>query len=148
MEKKLDRSYNCPIATRVAKQIIDRSKIGFKKYGVNVDRNDLSIIDWLQHLQEELLDAAVYLEKLKKEYTVNRDIKAVANSRHKIIKTGQIEKVVSWQIECKDITGEWHDLGIYYGDLKEINKKVWEDTDKLKKELNLLITEFNMEKAI
>ncbi len=32
-----------------------------------MDRNDLSPLEWLQHLQEELMDATLYLEKLKKE---------------------------------------------------------------------------------
>lgn len=57
----------CPIAKRVAESIIDRSRVGFKKYGVNANRGDLTLIEWLQHLQEELMDAAVYVEKLKKE---------------------------------------------------------------------------------
>lgn len=29
-----------------------------------MDRNDLKYRDWLLHLQEELLDGAVYIEKL------------------------------------------------------------------------------------
>tara|TARA_B110001454_G_scaffold194106_1_gene195424 strand:+ start:1599 stop:1832 length:234 start_codon:yes stop_codon:yes gene_type:complete len=37
------------------------------KYGVNTERTDLSILEWLQHLQEELMDATVYIEKLKSE---------------------------------------------------------------------------------
>ena len=31
------------------------------------DRTDLSTMEWLQHLQEELMDACVYVEKLKTE---------------------------------------------------------------------------------
>ena len=38
-----------------------------RKYGVNTDRTDLSTMEWLQHLQEELMDACVYVEKLKSE---------------------------------------------------------------------------------
>jgi hypothetical protein len=30
-----------------------------------MERDDLNFLDWLTHLQEELLDAAVYVEKLK-----------------------------------------------------------------------------------
>jgi hypothetical protein len=37
------------------------------KYGVNTMREDLSPLEWLQHLQEELMDACVYVEKLKGE---------------------------------------------------------------------------------
>ena len=43
-----------------------RSLVGIKKYNKTLDRNDLSLLDWLQHLQEELMDATLYIEKLKK----------------------------------------------------------------------------------
>ena len=42
-----------------------RADIGLKKYGVNLDRQDLSLQDWIQHAQEEHMDAILYLEKLK-----------------------------------------------------------------------------------
>jgi hypothetical protein len=29
-----------------------------------MDRNDLTDVEWMRHLQEELMDAVVYLEKL------------------------------------------------------------------------------------
>ena len=38
--------------------LLDRSLVGLKKYGVTTERNDLTINEWLQHLLEELLDAA------------------------------------------------------------------------------------------
>ena len=45
-----------------------RSYVGIRKYNKTMDRNDLSTLEWLQHLQEELMDATLYLEKLKKNY--------------------------------------------------------------------------------
>jgi hypothetical protein len=45
----------------------ERSKRGIKKYGTNLDRKDVDLIGWLNHLQEELMDATLYIEKLKKE---------------------------------------------------------------------------------
>ncbi len=42
-----------------------RSEIGKKKYGTTLDRTDLSVIDWINHAQEEHMDAILYLEKLK-----------------------------------------------------------------------------------
>ena len=51
----------------VVKQLRDREEEGLRKYGVNTERKDLSQLKWLQHLQEELMDAAVYIEKLKNE---------------------------------------------------------------------------------
>ena len=59
------------IENAVAKQILLRAKVGEKKYGTTMDRDDLSLGEWLQHLQEELLDAAVYVEKLKQERQYN-----------------------------------------------------------------------------
>jgi len=44
-----------------------RSEEGIKKYGVTMDRKDLNGLEWLNHLQEELMDATLYIEKLKKE---------------------------------------------------------------------------------
>tara|TARA_B100000768_G_scaffold36223_1_gene34886 strand:+ start:1838 stop:2056 length:219 start_codon:yes stop_codon:yes gene_type:complete len=44
-----------------------RSDVGIKKYNKTMDRDDLSTLDWLQHLQEELMDATLYLEKLKQK---------------------------------------------------------------------------------
>jgi hypothetical protein len=57
--------------SRIEEQVIDflrtRAETGKRKYGVTMEREDLSFLEWLQHLQEELLDAAVYVEKLKEE---------------------------------------------------------------------------------
>lgn len=44
---------------------ISRSMVGLNKYGVSMDRTDLNTKEWLTHLQEELMDAVVYIEKLK-----------------------------------------------------------------------------------
>ena len=45
----------------------ERSKRGQAKYGTNLDRTDVDMLGWLDHLQEELMDATLYIEKLKKE---------------------------------------------------------------------------------
>lgn len=47
------------------KAILDeRAERGIRKYGVTTERTDLTPADWLRHLQEELLDGAVYIEAL------------------------------------------------------------------------------------
>lgn len=51
----------------VRQQLLDRMKTGYAKYGVTTERNDIDLIGWLQHLQEELMDAAVYVERIKDE---------------------------------------------------------------------------------
>ena len=51
----------------VITQLRERAQRGLSKYGVNTERTDLSSLEWLQHIQEELMDGTVYIEKLKKE---------------------------------------------------------------------------------
>lgn len=54
------------IVDAVIQKFLQRSALGKEKYGVTLDRDDLSVKDWIQHAQEELMDAILYLEKLKK----------------------------------------------------------------------------------
>lgn len=55
----------------VVKSVLDkyqeRSETGKLKYGKTLDRKDLTMKQWLTHLQEELMDATLYVEKLLKE---------------------------------------------------------------------------------
>ena len=44
-----------------------RSQRGIKKYNTTLEREDLDLQDWLNHLQEELMDATLYIERLKAE---------------------------------------------------------------------------------
>jgi hypothetical protein len=53
-----------PIVEVVREKLLQRSKVGLNKYGVGLDRTDLSTLDWLNHLQEELLDAVGYIQRL------------------------------------------------------------------------------------
>ena len=52
------------IEKKVIRKILMRAAIGKEKYGVTMERKDLSFKDWLLHLQEELLDGANYIERL------------------------------------------------------------------------------------
>jgi len=52
----------------VCKKIQARAEVGKAKYGVTMERTDLNIVEWLTHLQEELMDAAVYVERLIQDY--------------------------------------------------------------------------------
>ena len=52
------------IEDSVCKKILDRAKVGKEKYGVTMERDDLNFTQWKTHLQEELMDAIVYIEKV------------------------------------------------------------------------------------
>jgi hypothetical protein len=56
------------IVNTVIDSFIKRSNFGYQKYGTTLDRDDLSVLDWIQHAQEEHMDAILYLEKLKTYY--------------------------------------------------------------------------------
>jgi hypothetical protein len=53
------------VVNAVIQKFLQRSALGRTKYGTTLDRNDLTTKDWIQHTQEELMDAILYLEKLK-----------------------------------------------------------------------------------
>jgi hypothetical protein len=59
------------MSDKIVESVIDqfrtRAEKGKEKYGTTMERDDLTLMEWLQHLQEELMDAAVYVEKLKGE---------------------------------------------------------------------------------
>ena len=57
-----------PIVEAVVKQLRSRSEAGLLKYGTTLERNDLTFEQWIQHTQEELMDAINYLERLKVGY--------------------------------------------------------------------------------
>lgn len=53
-----------PNVEAVRLKLKQRAEVGMAKYGVDTTRQDIDLIGWLTHLQEELLDAAVYCQRL------------------------------------------------------------------------------------
>ena len=52
------------VVATVMDKLVKRSHKGVANYGRSMERDDLSEIEWLQHHHEELMDAAVYVQKL------------------------------------------------------------------------------------
>jgi hypothetical protein len=55
-----------PVVQAVIERFAQRSELGQRKYGTTLEGNNLPFQDWIQHMQEELMDAILYLEKLKR----------------------------------------------------------------------------------
>jgi hypothetical protein len=55
------------VVLSVMAKYAERSQKGIEKYGTMLTRTDLNLTDWLTHLQEELMDATLYVERLKDE---------------------------------------------------------------------------------
>jgi len=56
-----------PNVNELCMEFVERSVHGFNKYGVTTERTDLDFDQWIQHLKEELMDAAVYIHRIQKE---------------------------------------------------------------------------------
>ena len=55
------------IIKKVVKKFIGRSEVGLKKYGVSLADDQTDLDGWLNHLQEELMDAVNYIERARYE---------------------------------------------------------------------------------
>ena len=53
------------VVSSIIKKFEYRANFGKEKYGTDLDREDLTFLDWIQHAQEEHMDAILYLEKIK-----------------------------------------------------------------------------------
>ena len=69
---------------KVCEKIKGRAEVGKAKYGVTMERTDLTTLEWLTHLQEELMDAAVYVERLMGDIQLAND--AMLNAREVLMK--------------------------------------------------------------
>jgi hypothetical protein len=58
-----------PVVERVVDKFVSRSDVGFAKYGITLDNDKSNLFAWMNHLQEELMDAVLYLQKLKESST-------------------------------------------------------------------------------
>lgn len=62
-----------PINEAVREKIKERALVGMKKYGVSILRDDTDLEGWLNHLQQELMDACVYVERAMHEIRKMQD---------------------------------------------------------------------------
>ena len=58
-----------PVVESVVDKFISRSDVGFAKYGKTLRDDKSDLFAWANHLQEELMDAVLYMQRLKEELT-------------------------------------------------------------------------------
>ena len=65
--KKQEIEFRDPVVQQVVNKFVSRSDVGFAKYGKTMidDKSDIKV--WLNHVQEELIDATLYIQRLKIE---------------------------------------------------------------------------------
>jgi len=65
-------NFRVPVVERVVEKFVGRSDVGFEKYGVTLEDDPSDMLAWLNHLQEEMMDAVLYLQKAKQQYEAQR----------------------------------------------------------------------------
>jgi len=68
MHKK-EIEFRDPVVERVVDKFVQRSDVGFEKYGITLNDDQSNLFAWMNHLQEELMDAVLYMQKLKESTT-------------------------------------------------------------------------------
>ena len=81
---KQEINFRDPVVQQVVNKFVDRSDVGYAKYGKTLRDDPSDIFVWLNHLQEELMDATLYLQRLKEEISSLREEKEILNSIHEI----------------------------------------------------------------
>lgn len=55
------------VVRRVNEKFVSRAEVGYAKYGNTMDRDDLTVEEWIDHAMEEMMDMLLYMEKLRAE---------------------------------------------------------------------------------
>jgi polyhydroxyalkanoate synthesis regulator protein len=69
-----------PVVQCVVNKFVERSDIGFAKYGKTLRDDKSDLFTWLNHIQEELMDATLYIQRLKEEISDLREERDLRNS--------------------------------------------------------------------
>ena len=67
--RKKQIEFRDPVVERVVDKFVSRSDVGFAKYGVTLNDDKSNLFAWINHLQEEIMDAVLYMQKLKESST-------------------------------------------------------------------------------
>jgi hypothetical protein len=79
------------IVQQVVSKYTERSERGYQKYGTTLEENNKDI--YLRHLQEELMDATLYLEKL---LTLDKEVRILCIKHQDNNQLGEaVRKLVS-----------------------------------------------------
>ena len=117
---KQEINFRDPVVQSVVNKFVDRSDVGYAKYGKTLRDDSSDIFVWLNHLQEELMDATLYLQRLKEEISSLREEKELLNSIHDIdvIDPEFIKPPPKWYVRRGDemsfTIDEDEPMGIFY----------------------------------
>ena len=67
--KEVTIQFRDPVVESVVAKFVSRSDVGFAKYNKTLRDDKSDLFAWANHLQEELMDAVLYMQRLKEELT-------------------------------------------------------------------------------
>ena len=82
--RKQEIEFRDPVVQSVVNKFVERSDVGYAKYKMTLRDDNSDVYVWLNHLQEELMDATLYLQRLKEEISDLREEKALINELKEI----------------------------------------------------------------
>jgi len=92
------------VVESVRQDLLQRSQTGIKKYGVTLDRNDLSLKEWLQHAYEECLDQANYLKRSIMKIEQEENLEFLAKQAQE---QGQYDADKAWEDQREAMYNGW-----------------------------------------
>lgn len=93
--KTKEVTFRDPVVENVVDKFVSRSDVGFAKYGKTLRDDHSDIFTWVNHLQEELMDAVLYMQRLKEEITTLKE-------------EGMMAKLAEIDVEFDDVEPNGH----------------------------------------
>lgn len=115
------------VVESLIKRFLSRSAKGIDTYGMTLEQNRMPVKDWNLYLQEELMDASLYLEKLRTihEETDEQVKKLSTNIRESQAKTDALRESLEKMMD--DVLGT--DLQPELADLLKATKSSIENAE-------------------
>ena len=111
MKQTID--FRDPVVQSVVNKFVDRSDVGFAKYGKTLRDDQSDIFVWLNHLQEELMDATLYLQRLKEEVSTLREEKALLEElNNAYASVNDIDVIDAFEVRVKKRGGHYYSFTI------------------------------------
>ncbi len=89
-----------PVTEAIRVRFLQRQRVGWTKYGIGLGRDDFTMDNWLQHLEEELMDALQYTVRLR--MTLDGSLKI----------TGSADDIkVEQELPAQEIARLTHEIG-------------------------------------
>lgn len=98
---KQEIEFRDPVVQQVVNKFVSRSDVGFAKYGKTMIDDKSDIKAWLNHVQEELMDATLYIQRLKIEIEDVLEDLWIERSKANFIDVVDPELVLSGPIKKK-----------------------------------------------